>query len=326
MLAYLARRLLYAIPILIGVNFITFALFFIVNTPDDMARMQLGVKRVTPEAIEKWKIERGYDKPLFVNPESSGIGAVTETIFFTKSARLFVGDFGRAEDGRDITKEIVSRMGPSLAIALPNFILGLFVTVSFALLLAFFRATYLDFWGVVLCVAMMSISGLFYIIGGQYLISKLWRLVPISGYAAGLDAWKFLILPVMIGVISGIGSSTRWYRTIFLEEISKDYVRTARAKGLSEINVLFRHVLRNAMIPILTGVVVVIPLLFMGSLLTESFFGIPGLGSYTIDAIQAQDFAVVRSMVFIGSVLYIVGLILTDISYTLVDPRIRFDR
>ena len=200
------------------------------------------------------------------------------------------------------------------------------MTVSFALLLAFFRATYLDFWGVVLCVAMMSISGLFYIIGGQYLVSKLWRLVPISGYAVGLDAWKFLILPVVIGVISGIGSSTRWYRTIFLEEISKDYVRTARAKGLSELTVLFRHVLRNAMIPILSGVVVVIPLLFMGSLLTESFFSIPGLGSYTIDAIQAQDFAVVRAMVFIGSLLYIVGLILTDISYTFVDPRIRFDR
>ncbi len=326
MLAYLVCRLLYAIPILIGVNLITFALFFMVNTPDDMARMQLGVKRVTPEAIEKWKAERGYDKPLFVNAGAPGVGVLTDTIFFTKSARMFVGDFGRAEDGRDITREITSRMGPSLAIALPTFILGLFVTVSFALLLAFFRASYLDFWGVVLCVAMMSISGLFYIIGGQYLISKLWRLVPISGYTAGLDAWKFLILPVAIGVVSGIGSSTRWYRTIFLEEISKDYVRTARAKGLSEVVVMFRHVLRNAMIPILTGVVVVIPLLFMGSLLTESFFGIPGLGSYTIDAIQAQDFAVVRAMVFIGSVLYIVGLILTDISYTFVDPRIRFDR
>ena len=170
----------------------------------------------------------------------------------------------------------------------------------------------------------MSISGLFYIIGGQYLVSKLWRLVPISGFAAGVDAWKFVILPVAIGVVSGIGSSSRWYRTIFLEEIGKDYVRTARAKGLSELTVLFRHVLRNAMIPILTGVVVVIPLLFMGSLLTESFFGIPGLGSYTIDAINAQDFAVVRAMVFIGSVLYIVGLVLTDLSYTLVDPRVRF--
>ena len=325
MLAYLLRRLLYALPILIGVNFVTFALFFVVNTPDDMARMQLGVKRVTAEAIARWKSERGYDKPLFINTEAAGSGVLTETIFFSKSARMFVGDFGRAEDGRDISREITSRMGPSLAIALPTFILGLWVTVSLALLLAFFRATPLDFWGVVLCVAMMSISGLFYIIGGQFLISKLWRLAPISGYSAGLDAWKFLILPVVIGVISGIGSSTRWYRTIFLEEINKDYVRTARAKGLSELTVLFRHVLRNALIPILTGVVVVIPLLFMGSLLTESFFGIPGLGSYTIDAIQAQDFSVVRAMVFIGSVLYIAGLILTDISYTLVDPRIRFE-
>ena len=324
MIAYLLRRLLYAIPILIGVNLITFALFFVVNTPDDMARMQLGVKRVTPEAIEKWKAERGYDKPLFINAQASGSAVLTDTELFAKSARMFFGDFGRAEDGRDIAREISSRMGPSLAIALPTFVLGLLVTVSFALLLAFFRASAIDFWGVVLCVALMSISGLFYIIGGQYLVSKLWRLVPISGFAAGIDAWKFVILPVTIGVVSGLGSSSRWYRTIFLEEIGKDYVRTARAKGLSELTVLFRHVLRNAMIPILTGVVVVIPLLFMGSLLTVSFFGIPGLGSYTIDAINAQDFAVVRAMVFIGSVLYIVGLVLTDLSYTLVDPRVRF--
>ena len=291
-----------------------------------MARMQLGVKRVTPEAIVQWKAERGYDKPLFVNRAAPGFGVVTDTIFFTKSARLFVSDFGRAEDGRDIAREIRLRMGPSLALAAPTFILGLLVTVSFALLLAFFRATYLDFWGVVLCVAMMSISSLFYIIGGQYLVGKLWRLVPISGFDGGVDAWRFVILPVIIGVVGGIGASTRWYRTLFLEEIGKDYVRTARAKGLSELTVLFRHVLRNALIPILTGVVAVIPMLFMGSLLSESFFGIPGLGSYTIDAIQSQDFAVVRSMVFIGSVLYIVGLILTDLSYTLVDPRIRFDR
>jgi peptide/nickel transport system permease protein len=174
-------------------------------------------------------------------------------------------------------------------------------------------------------VAMMSISTLFYIIGGQYIVSKAWHLVPISGYAGGLDAARFLVLPVVIGVISGIGSSSRWYRTLFLEEMGRDYVRTARAKGLSETVVLFRHVLKNAMIPILTGAVVVIPLLFLGSLLSESFFGIPGLGSYTIDAIQSQDYAVVRAMVFIGSVFYIIGLILTDISYTFVDPRIRLE-
>jgi len=325
MLAYIVRRLLYAIPILIGVNLITFALFFVVNTPDDMARMQLGVKRVTPEAIDRWKAERGYDKPLFWNGAAGGVAAVADTIFFAKSVRMFVGDFGRAEDGRDIAREIRSRMIPSLAIALPTFLLGLFVTVCFALLLALFRASWFDVWGVVACVAMMSISSLFYIIGGQYLFSKMFRLVPISGYSGDLDAWRFLLLPVAIGVVAGIGASARWYRTIFLEEIGKDYVRTARAKGLSDLRVMFGHVLRNALIPILTGVVVVIPLLFMGSLLTESFFGIPGLGSYTIDAIKGQDFAIVRAMVFIGSVLYIAGLILTDVSYTLVDPRVRFD-
>jgi peptide/nickel transport system permease protein len=322
-LAYLIRRLLYALPILIGVNVITFALFFVVNTPDDMARMQLGVKRVTPEAIEKWKAERGYDKPLFWNGEAGGAAKLTQTIFFGKSVRMFALDFGRADDGRDIAREIATRMGPSLAVAVPVFALGLFAAISCALLLVYFRATYLDFAGVVLCVAMMSISSLFYIIGGQWLVSKVWHLVPISGYAEGLSAAKFIVLPVIVAVLAGIGSSARWYRTIFLEEYTRDYVRTARAKGLSERLVLFRHVLRNALIPILTGAVVVIPTLFMGSLLIEAFFGIPGLGSYTIDAINAQDFAVVRAMVFIGSALYIVGLLLTDISYTLVDPRIR---
>ena len=147
--------------------------------------------------------------------------------------------------------------------------------------------------------------------------------MPISGYDTGVNAFKFLILPVLISVISGVGAGARWYRTLFLEEIEQDYVRTARAKGLTETQVLFKHVLKNAMIPILTGVVVVLPLLFMGSLITESFFSIPGLGSYTIDAINSQDFAIVRAMVFLGSVLYIIGLLLTDISYTLVDPRVR---
>ena len=325
MLNYIVRRVLYAVPILIGVNLLTFTLFFVVNTPDDMARMQLGIKRVTPEAINKWKQERGYDKPLMFNDTENGIAKFTHTIFFEKSAAMFAFRFGPADDGRDIAHEIRTRMVPSLAIALPVFLLGLGVYIVFALTMVFFRATYVDFWGVVLCVALMSISSLFYIIGGQFLISKLWHLVPISGYGQGLDAAKFLVLPVIIGVISGAGANTRWYRTIFLEEMGKDYVRTARAKGLPESFVLFGHVLRNAMIPILTGAVVVIPLLFLGSLITESFFGIPGLGSYTIDAINSQDFAVVRAMVFLGSLLYIVGLILTDISYTLVDPRVRLE-
>lgn len=322
---YLLRRLCYAVLILIGVNLITFVLFFKVNTPDDMARMQLGAKRVTPAAIAKWKADRGYDQPLVWNSERQGSEQLTQTIFFQKSVEMFRFEFGRADDGRDIAREISQRMWPSLALALPVFLIGMLVHISFALLMAFFRGSYLDVGGVVLCVAMMSVSGLFYIIGGQYLVAKVWSLVPISGYAPGMDALRFLWLPVLVGVIGGIGSGTRWYRTIFIEEVSKDYVRTARAKGLSELVVFYRHILRNAMIPILTGAVVALPMLFMGSLITESFFGIPGLGSYTIEAIQAQDFGVVRAMVFIGSLLYIVGLILTDVSYTLVDPRVRFE-
>jgi peptide/nickel transport system permease protein len=325
MMAYIVRRALYAIPILIGVNLLTFLLFFVVNSPDDMARMHLGAKRVTDQAMQQWKAERGYDKPLLYNAEAPGLESLTDTIFFDKSLRLFVFQFGQSDSGRNIGHDISQRMWPSLAIAVPVMLVGLVTNISFSLMLAFFRGTYLDFWGVVLCVAMMSISGLFYIIGGQVLLGKLLNLFPISGYDTGAHAWKFLVLPVIIGVVSSIGSGSRWYRTLFLEEINKDFVRSARAKGLSEQRVLFGHVLRNALIPILTGVVVVLPMLFMGSLLLESFFGVPGLGSYTIDAINRQDFAIVRAMVFLGAVLYILGLLLTDISYTIADPRVRLE-
>ena len=323
MIAYILRRLAYALPILLGVNVITFVLFFVVNSPEDMARLHLGSKHVTEEAIAKWKSERGYDKPLLWNAAQSGSEQATDTIFYRNTIKLFLFQFGQSDSGRDIGSDIAQRMWPSLAIAVPVLLIGLLVTISFALMIAFFRGTYIDTWAVVICVAMMSISGMFYIIGGQYLIGKLLRMVPISGFDNGWVAIKFVILPVIVGVIGGLGNGTRWYRTIFLEEINRDYVRTARAKGLSERAVLYGHVLRNALIPILTGVVVVLPTLFLGSLISEAFFGIPGLGSYTIEAIQSQDFAIVRAMVFLGSVLYIVGLILTDISYTLVDPRVR---
>lgn len=325
MFAYILRRILYAIPILIGVNALTFALFFLVNSPDDMARMHLGDRYVTEQAVENWKQARGYDQPLIWNSEAEGGGKFTETIFYDKSLSLFVFEFGQADDGRDIGQDIQTRMWPSLVIAVPIFVIGILTNITFAMLMVFFRASYVDLSGVIFCVVLMSISGLFYIIGGQFLIGKVMQLVPVSGFGEGLNAFKFAVLPVAIGVISGMGAGSRWYRTLFLEEASKDYVRTARSKGLSEVRVLFKHVLKNTMIPILTGAVVILPTLFMGSLILESFFGIPGLGSYTIDAINAQDFAIVRAMVFLGAVLYIVGLVLTDISYTLVDPRVRLD-
>jgi peptide/nickel transport system permease protein len=214
-------------------------------------------------------------------------------------------------------------MWVSVQLALPIFILQVIASTSFALLLVMFRHTKLDVWGVVLCVLMLSISSLFYIIVGQYLFSRVFKLVPISGYVAGLDLVRFLVLPVMLSALARLGTEARLYRAMFLEEIGKDYVRTARAKGLKETVVLFRHVLRNALIPIVTSMGGYLPYVFMGSLVFESFFGIPGLGAYVIEAIGKQDFAIVRTMVFVGSLLYIATYILIDIAYSWADPRVR---
>ncbi len=323
MLKYLLRRIAYSIPILFGINLLTFLLFFMVNTPDDIARMHLGNKHIEQQSIDDWKALHGYDLPLFLNEKEAGFDKVEKTLFYQKSLMLFTFDFGVSDAGRDISHDISYRMWPSLAIALPILILQIITNIVLAMAMAFFRGTYLDLTGVIICIILMSISSLFYIIGGQYLFGKLLRLVPISGYDGGFEALKFIILPVVVAVIGSLGAGSRWYRTLFLEEMNKDYVKTARAKGLSERVVLFKHVLKNAMLPILTGIVVIIPSLFMGSLVLESFFGVPGLGSYIIDAIQQQDFAIVRAMVFLGSILYIVGLVLTDFSYMLVDPRVR---
>jgi len=326
MLAYIIRRILYAIPIVLGVNILTAVLFFYINTPDDMARQILGAKNLTPEAVENWKRDHGYDLPTFINAEEEGLSALTQTVFFQKSVPLLWFDFGRSDRNNiDIGGEIRKRMWPSLAISVPTFTAAVVINLFFAMILAYYRGTYLDLSGVVVCVMMMSISALFYIISGQYILGKVLRLFPISGYDTGIHSLKFMVLPVVIGVAGSTGAGIRFYRTVFLEETGKDYIRTARAKGLSEGKVLFKHALKNAMIPVLTNVVVSIPFLFYGSLIMETFFAIPGLGSFTIDAIQAQDFAIVRSMVYLGSLLYIIGLIMTDISYTLVDPRVRFE-
>jgi peptide/nickel transport system permease protein len=323
--AYVVRRIGYAVLVLLGVNLLTFFLFFTVNTPDDMARLNIGGKRVTQELIDQWKVERGYDKPLYWNAAEQGTERLTETIFWERSVSLFTFDFGRAdgESAGNIGDQVASRMGVSLQLALPLFVLQVIASTAFALLLVMFRHTRWDFWGVVVCVVMLSISSLFYIIVGQFLFSKVLKLAPISGYVPGLDVVKFLVLPIGLSLLARLGAEARLYRAMFLEELGRDYVRTARAKGLAETVVLVRHVLRNALIPIVTSAGAYLPYVFMGSLVFESFFGLPGLGAYVIDAIAKQDFAIVRVMVFIGSLLYVATYLLIDIAYSWVDPRVR---
>jgi peptide/nickel transport system permease protein len=307
-LTYLVRRVLYGGLVLVGVNLATFLLFFTINTPDDMARLNIG-----------------YDKPLYWNDAKSGAERLTETIFWERSLSLFTFQFGRAdsESAGDIGAEVARRMGVSIQLALPIFLMQVIASVSFALLLLLFRHTRLDLAGVVVCVVMLSISALFYIIVGQLAFARVLKLVPISGYTSGLDLIRFLILPVLLSALSRLGSEARLYRAMLLEETGKDYVRTARAKGLPESAVMSRHVLRNALIPIITSAGGYLPYVFMGSLVFESFFAIPGLGAYVIEAIGKQDFAIVRTMVFVGSALYIASYMLIDIAYTWADPRVR---
>ncbi len=323
MLGYIIRRAFYAVLILAGVNLLTFTLFFAVNSPDNIARLNIGAKHVTADAIEKWKRDHGYDKPLWFDARAEGGGKISHTIFYDRSLRLFKLEFGASDSGRDIRHEIGTRILASAALAVPMLTMTVFVSIAFALLLTFFRASYLDFWGTVLCVVMMSISSLFYIIMAQWFFGKLLQVVPLSGFVPGLDIFKFLLLPLIVGIVYQLGSEARLYRAMLLEEIGKDYVRTARAKGLTEAAVLFRHVLRNAWLPVLTHVGALLPYAFLGSIVFESFFGIPGLGTYVIEAIAGQDFAIVHTMVFLGSLLYILAYLVTDVAYTFADPRVR---
>lgn len=320
-LTYLLRRVTYGALTVLGVLFFLFVLFFLVTAPEDIARKALGEK-APPEAIAQWLANHGYDKPRLWNPEHPA-----DTMLVEHYRRMLTFDFGRSDaDDVPIVRRLREGVGPSLALTLPLFLLEVPLAVGLALLVAFLRETYVDRLGVVLCVLAMSVSLLLYIIGGQYVLGKLLRWFPISGFDPHPSViLRFVALPVTIGVLAGLGEAVRFYRTVFLEETGRDYVRTARAKGASEGRAMTRHVLRNALIPVLTQVVMTIPFLFTGALLLESFFGIPGLGSMTVEAIHGNDFATLRTMVYLGALAFIAGQVLTDLSYVLVDPRVRLD-
>ncbi len=320
MAAYVIRRLAYGGVVVLGVLLFLFVLFFAVTSPDDIARRALGEK-ATQEVIDQWKANHGYDKPLW--PWQSP----QDNMLVDHFRRMLTFDFGRSDaDDVLIRERILQGIGPSLALTVPLFVIGLLIGTGLSLLVAFFRETYIDAMGVFLCVLAMSVSILLYIVGAQYLIGKILRWFPISGFDSDPSViLRFLALPILVGLATAVGGDVRFYRTVFLEETTGDYVRTARAKGAGEGRIMLRHVLPNALIPILTRVVLAIPFLFTGSLLLESFFGIPGLGAITVDAIHGNDFSTLRTMVYIGSLLFILGQIATDISYSLADPRVRLE-
>jgi len=242
----------------------------------------------------------------------------SQLVFYIK--QLWSGDLGYSEFFKQpVAKLLADGIAPSLSLTVPIFFIGIVVSISLSLVCAFFRDTWVDRFLVLISVALMSINYLVYIVAGQYLLAYKFGAFPVWGY----ESWRYLVLPVIIGVISGLGANIRFYRTVMLDEMYKDYVRTAFAKGVSKPRVLFVHVLKNAMIPIITNVVIAIPFLYTGALLLESFFGIPGLGYLGINAIMSSDIDVVRALVLIGALLFVVANLLTDLCYAAVDPRVK---
>jgi peptide/nickel transport system permease protein len=310
MITYIIRRLFYTVPIVFGVMLITFVLFNVVG--GDVSD-QIAGKAASKETREEIRREYGWDKPLFFAWDSQFLNHLKNSITF---------NFGRSWNDRELIIDKIKRgAGPSLSLTIPMFLGEVIIAVSLALVVAFFRGTIIDVIAVLLCVAGMSIPFLSFILFGQYFLAFKWGLFPVF-FWPDLSPPQYVALPVLIGIVAGLGGNLRFYRTVMLDEMRNDYVRTAFAKGLGPTKVLFKHVLKNAMIPIITQVVLAVPFLFLGSLLLERFFGIPGLGYLMIEAIGARDFQVIGAMTYIGAVLFVVFNLLTDICYSLVDPRI----
>jgi peptide/nickel transport system permease protein len=312
MAAYIIRRLLYTIPIVFGVLMLTFVLFTVVG--GDIS-FEIAGKNASPETIQEIREEYGFNKPLFLSWDS-------QLVRHFKSALTF--DFGRALDREPVIDKIKRGVIPSLSLTVPIFFGEVIISVAIALFVAFLRGTVWDITAVVLCVAGMSIPYLSFILFGQYFLAYKWGMFPVF-FSPDLSIPQYVALPVIIGIVTGLGSNVRFYRTVMLDEIRSDYVRTAFAKGLDAKRVLFKHVLKNAMIPILTQVVLAIPFLFLGSLLLERFFGIPGVGYLMIEAIGARDYFIINAMTYISAILFVIFNLITDVCYALVDPRISFD-
>lgn len=337
MFAYTVRRLLYTFPILFGIALVTFLLFNVFG--GDPTLSMLG-RHADARSIAELRIQLGLDRPLIVQ-------------FLDTFQQMFTFDFGRSYSTKqEISSMMLSTSIVSFTLAAPAFIITLLMSISISLFVAYWgRGTHVQNFSVspntpfttrfylrfvnffknridrivvVLCVMGISIPSLSYILFGQNVLAYQLDLFPISGYSRHFpDIISYLLLPSIIWVILGLGGDVRFYRTVILDEVNQDYVRTARAKGVSEKRIFFLHVLKNSLVPIITRVVISIPFLILGSLLLENFFSIPGMGSMMIDAINTTDFPVVRAIVMILSLFYCLFNVLTDLLYAWADPRIQ---
>ena len=324
MWAYLFRRVLYNVPVFLGI----ILLVMLALRVRDPVNGLMG-KSKTEEAITAFRAELGLDKPLLVQYGR-----------FVK--QLVTADFSESSWSQPSVTvgELMSRsIGPSLALTFPALILTTIISISIALMSAWYRGQWIDRMLVIFAVMGMSISFLVYIVFGQFLFAAWldevagWSPFAISGYESldwsnpgewFFNHWPhFCLLPVLISVVVAMGYDTRFYRAVMVEESGRDYITTARAKGASQTKVMFVHMLKNAMIPIITRVVITLPFLITGSFLLEVYFSIPGMGKQLLTAVTEGDFPVVQAFSAVFAAIYIASNLLTDVLYALVDPRVR---
>lgn len=309
MLSFLIRRVIYGVPIILGTTLLLFIIFNVV--PGDPALQVVG-RHATAETIANSRRELGLDRPLVVQ-------------YFSLLKQIASFDFGRSyQTKQEITSMIAEGIGPSLSLAAPAFFIATVVSLLIGLFVAMYRGTITDRIVVAFCVAGQSISLLVYILAGQYFMAYKWGYFPISGYdPSWTGRWHYLMLPGLIFILLTLAPQVRFYRTVILDEIYQDYVRTARSKGLQDRVIMLRHVLKNAMIPIITDIIINIPFLILGSVLLESFFAIPGVGDLIVRAIANSDRPVLMATTILGTVAFVFFNIISDVLYALVDPRVQ---
>ncbi len=311
MTAYVIRRLWQMIPTLAGVILLIFFLFNWVG--GDPAQVLAG-KISNPEQIANIRKQLGVDQPYWYQ-------------LWVFVQQVFTFDFGRSwSTNEEVSRILLTRVGPTLTIMVPVLLLETSLAVLFAIMVAYVRGSLTDRAIMVICTTAMSISFLVYIIVGQWLFGFILGWFPVQGWSESY--WRNLTnyapLPIMLAIFVGLAPQLRLFRSFFLEEINQDYVRTARAKGLPEKKVMLKHVLRNALIPILTNVGIHLPGVFVGSFLLEVFFSIPGLGREIVTAVNRSDFPVIKAVTVYLAMLTMIVNLLVDVTYKLVDPRVSF--
>jgi peptide/nickel transport system permease protein len=309
MAAYLIRRLWQMIPTLIGVVLLVFFLFkYFGGDPAEI----LGGLNASPEQIQAIRDQLGLNQPVW-----------EQLAIFFKQIVTF--EWGKSwATNESVANLFMTRLPATLTVMVPILLLDVLLAIPFAMAVAAVRGSLTDRSLMVITTVALSISFLVYVIVGQYLFAFQLGWFPVQGWSD--STWTNLLvytpLPVLLAVLVGLAPQMRLYRTFFLDEIGQDYVRTARAKGLTERTILMKHVLRNAMIPILTNVSVALPGIFVGSFLIETFFSIPGLGREVLLAVNRSDYPVIQAVtIYIAVITMFVNLV-TDVLYKIADPRV----